>query len=408
MINSSDQVYDYDYDVLIVGGGLVGSSLALAIAPLGLRIALCEAVLPDDREQPDYDRRSLALSYGSACLLEQWGIWPALASHATPLLQVHVSEQGCLGQVHIKASSEGVPALGYVIEVPHLNRVLNNKLQADPRIATMMPVTVTQAQRYHEGYALSITDAGNTRRVTARLLVVADGANSRLRTALGIITQHHDYQRSALVANIGLSGDHQGRAYERFAKAGPLALLPLKGRWASLVWTKPPEEAQALLKMSENLFLQQLQREFGYRLGRFLQLGKRQAFPLFKQQAKEQIREGLVLLGSAAHQNHPVAGQGFNLSLRDLAALSEAIRQTQMKGEAVGGFPMLLEYESQVCVDQRWVMAYTHTLEAIFTKRDPVLSSLRSLGLLSFEFLPLIKHRFALKNMGFQSFLIAE
>ncbi len=393
--------------VVIAGGGMVGISLAIA---LHQRHPACEVLLVEsfplpepsadfaDQYSPSFDARSTALSFGSALIYREWGVWDAIADGAEPIRSIHVSEQGRFGSTLMQASDYDWPALGYVVE----NAWLGNCLLAELRrcgIETRSPASVVSALP-GEPVTLSLEDDET---ITADLLVVADGANSGLRQALGIDhrTQHYDQQ--AIIANIGHREPHNGCAYERFTPRGPLAMLPLTsaGRHRSaLVWTLPPDAADAMLAAGESEFLSALQREFGYRLGRLEQLGERHHYPLALVEAEEQVRQGVVVMGNAAHSLHPVAGQGFNLALRDVACLAATLAEGAAAGRGPGSLELLQEYRNRQRRDQQQTTAFSDRLPGLFMQRDLALSALRDIGLAVLDLTPSLKREFVRQTAG--------
>ena len=306
----------------IIGGGLVGASLALALQAgaraRGWRILLVEPFAPGNDYQPSYDARSSALSQGSRLIFERLGVWPQLAERAEAITQIQVSDQGRFGATRLSAADEGVPALGYVLENAWMGHCLWKAL--DPAVVEWRcPAEVTRLEALGDGYRLHLNDDTS---LDCDLAVLADGGRSGLREQLGIAVRHTPYDQCALIANVTPAEPHGGQAFERFTEQGPLALLPLSDNRCALVWTRPPVDAERLHQLPERAFLGELQQAFGYRLGSLRQVGARHLYPLALVEAREQVRPHLVLLGNAAHSLHPVAGQGFNLSLRDAQTLA--------------------------------------------------------------------------------------
>ncbi|MEJ2531218.1 MAG: FAD-dependent monooxygenase [Halioglobus sp.] len=316
-------------DIVIAGGGMVGISLALqlgALLPPGTRICLVEGYrLPQPVEgKPDYhpsfDARSTALSFSSRLIYERIGVWEGLQEWLCPIERIHVSSRGHFGSTLLQASDYGWPALGYVVENAWLGNALVQALYRQGRVEVRSPARVASATVSAGGFALQL-EGEEASRLEAALLLVVDGAGSGLRGQLGLAITEKPYRQHALVANVVTAQPHGGCAFERFTDQGPLALLPLlpavDGQQRSaLVWTLPPEEAARLQQCAPERFLRTLQGRFGYRLGRLAQVGERHSYPLSLLKCSEQVRQGLVVMGNAAHALHPVAGQGFNLALR--------------------------------------------------------------------------------------------
>lgn len=399
-----------DYDIAIVGGGMVGASLAalLAAGEPGWRIALIDAQtgsVSSADYRPDFDHRSTAISAGSAEILERLGLWSRLAEHATAIRRVHVSDRGHMGGALIDAQEEGLEALGYVVENAWLAPSLLEQASATAGITSLVPMSV-EALSPRQGFTeLTLRPPeGEARTISAALAVVADGAQSPLRKALGIETRVTDYGQSAIIANLSFSEAHDGVAYERFTDQGPLALLPLdesrQGRRAALVWTLSPDQAERMQRLPEAEFLAALQARFGWRLGRFERVGERQIWPLRLITAAEQLRSNLVLMGNAAHSLHPVAGQGFNLALRDCARLAEVLSGARAQGESPGELGVLMRYLERQERDQRLTIGLSDKLVRLFTSSGRSETGLRHLGLLGLDLLPPLKAQFAAQTMG--------
>ncbi|NOQ94501.1 MAG: 2-octaprenyl-6-methoxyphenyl hydroxylase, partial [Methylophaga sp.] len=309
-----------DFDLIVVGGGMVGASLACALKNTSLKIAVIEAFEPDSAQQPSYDDRGIALAYGSQRIFESMGLWDQLALHSTTISDIHVSDRGHFGVTRLSAEKENVPALGQVITARSMGLVLNQALSQQNNLDIICPASVVSLKQYDDYVELTLDDA---RQLSAKLIVAADGAQSTIRQLLGLGALEHDYEQTAITANISPERAHHGRAFERFTDSGPIALLPMSDKRCSLVWTVKTGDEIALLQLSENEFLEQLQNRFGYRLGKLKQVGQRNSYPLTLMQADQPIQQRVVLIGNAAHSLHPIAGQGFNLGLRDVAALAD-------------------------------------------------------------------------------------
>ncbi|MEP0203850.1 MAG: 2-octaprenyl-6-methoxyphenyl hydroxylase [Halioglobus sp.] len=398
--------------IVIAGGGMVGVSLALMLGhelPSDIRITLVESfALPEDTGAPAYhpsfDARSTALSYSSCAIYEQMGVWPDLAQWVCPIATVHVSNRGRFGSTLLSAQDYGWDALGYVVENAWLGRALLYALRQQERVELINPANVAAATPMGESVELSIEGDDNDT-LTADLLVVADGADSSLRKALGVGTSEKPYGQSALIANIALGKGHAGCAFERFTDEGPLALLPLVGvpdakERSALVWTLPPERAAQLMDCSPTDFLQALQSRFGYRLGRLQRVGERFQYPLTLLEAHEQVRQGIVVMGNAAHALHPVAGQGFNLALRDVAQLSACIGQGIEQQRSPGDLSVLKQYQELQADDQRRTIAFSDKVPGLFMHPDPVLSVARDLALAGLDISPPLKRAFVRHAAG--------
>lgn len=404
---------EYDCDVIIAGGGLVGASLALALSHHSdgrLRILVVEGfALPSGDAAPVYtpsfDARSTALSSGSMSIFASLSVADLLQAQAAVIESIHVSDRGHFGSTLLQADKQGWPALGYVVENAWLGRVLLSAMQSAAGVSTLSPATVKTAVSDERGVQVEIEQDGTQCTRRAALLVVADGANSGLRSALGIEAREVDYGQSGLIANVCFDRPHDGRAYERFTADGPIAMLPLTnaedGRpRASLVWTLPDDRAAAMSAASDDEFIAALQTAFGYRMGRITGTGKRDCYPLKLVEAGEQVRPGVVIAGNAAHSLHPVAGQGFNLALRDCWRLAQSVCAAAQTGEALGGLAVLQRYADWQDEDQAQTVLFSDGLIRLFGNNNPLLSVLRNLGLVALDMLPAAKDRFVLQAAG--------
>lgn len=385
------------FNLAIIGGGLVGASLALALQAgakaRGWTILLIEPFAPGDSYQPSYDARSSALSFGTRQIYERLGLWQAISRRAEPIRQIQVSDRGRFGAARLNAMEEGVPALGYVVENAWLGQCLWKGL--DPEVVSWRcPAEVTALQALEDGYRLSLNDDTT---LDCDLAVLADGGRSGLREQLGIHVTTRPYNQSALIANITPSEAHCGQAFERFTDEGPMALLPLPESRCALVWTRKGMDAKRLAELDERSFLDELQGVFGYRLGALCQVGVRHLYPLSLVEAQEQVRPHLVVLGNAAHSLHPIAGQGFNLSLRDVQALSEALLAGP---QAPGDLATLQAYCERQRLDQALTIGFSDRVTRLFGNNQPLVTAGRNLGLLGLDLLPPAKRWFARQAMG--------
>ena len=389
-----------DFDVLIAGGGLAGGSLALALAALPLRIGVVEAVPVDSAEQPSFDDRTIALSRGSQQILTGIGLWPAVADSAVPIREIHVSERGRFGTTRITARDQGVPTLGHVVASRTIGQALWAALEHRPNVRLYCPARLAEPQPDADAIALAL-DCGGVRQVlTSRLLVVAEGARSTLRTALGVAAEERDYGQTAIVGNVAVAGcESSGVAWERFTAAGPLALLPYRDGRYVFVLGRATAEAERVLALGDAAFLALLQSTFGARLGRFTALGRRSAYPLALVRASRIIAPRTAIIGNAAHGLHPVAGQGFNLGLRDVAALAEIIADALRDGRDPGG-TALADYAAWRAGDQRRVVAFTDGLIRLFDLPLASIGVARGAGLALFDILPGAKRALARETMG--------
>lgn len=381
------------FDVLIVGGGMVGASLAIALENSGLRLGLIEAQPLKTNSQPSFDDRGIALSYGSQRIFQSMDLWSDIAPFATAIKQIHVSDRGRFGVTRLSAEAQRVPALGQVLTARELGQTLNQRLQQNDSLQLLCPATVTALRQQPDHVEI---DLDNNQTVQTRLLVAADGRDSTIRQLLGLDAWQQHYDQVAVTANISTDKAHQGMAYERFTDSGPMALLPMSDNRSSLVWTVRSGQEQGLLDASEAEFLTQLQQRFGYRAGRFIRVGQRHSHPLSLMQADMPVQDRIVFIGNAAHSLHPIAGQGFNLGLRDVAVLADLLH------DAVdcGAMTLLHDYQKWRQQDQDQVVKATDKLVRLFSNDLTLLGHFRGAGLALLDALPPLKQRLADRSMG--------
>ena len=371
------------FDVIVAGGGMVGASMALALAPLDLKIAVIDRLAPPQRQAPGYDDRSTALAAGSRRILEAVGVWDALAPDATPIREVHVSERGRLGTAVLSAREVALEALGWVIENPRLAVALDDALARCAGVTRLQPAVLTGITDGADAIEVELDADGVMRRYRARLLIGADGASSAVRELLGIDASVREYGQTAIVANLTPRTLRDGYAWERFTPDGPLAMLPLTGGRCALVWTMPAKLADARLALSDAAFGVAVDELFGGRFGGIARVGRRQAWPLSRTLAAEQRVGRAVLVGNAAHSLHPIAAQGLNLSLRDCAALAEAVAAGLDAGDPADA-GALEQWERARRADQRRVTGFIDGLNGLFSNDFAGLGALRGGGLGAF------------------------
>lgn len=400
-----------DVDIAIVGGGMVGASLALLLSSLNLgwRINVIEAfpMTPASGDlQPSFDARSTALSHSSREIFEMLGLWSTLSPRLAEIKEVHVSDRGHIGNTRLHAAEQNLPALGYVVENQWLGSVLMEALQQASGIEVIAPAQVASVKPIRGGMQLSLSGTEVSANLQVKLLVVADGAQSRTREMLGIDTTTKDYGQVALVTNISLQQDHQGIAYERFTDSGPMAMLPLQSvgneHRSALVWTLSPERAAEMMEASDEVFLAELQDRFGYRLGQFQRVGTRHSYPIRLITSNEQVRSHVVVVGNAAHSLHPVAGQGFNLALRDVAVLANELG-TSASDDDLGQLSVLQDYLKQQQADQKQAILLSDLLPKVFGIDSSPVALVRNLGLLALDMVPILRHQFARLGMGLET-----
>ncbi|MEJ1965841.1 MAG: 2-octaprenyl-6-methoxyphenyl hydroxylase [Gammaproteobacteria bacterium] len=418
---------EVSFDVAIVGGGMVGASLAVALGNTGLDTILIESIAPGtSAPQPSFDDRTTALGNASKRIFEALGVWPHIAAEASPIRTIHVSDAGRFGFARLKAEEQGIDAFGYIVTNRTIGAALWAKLADVKGVTLRVPAQTERVEISNDGVQITLIDTrtGTREHITARLVVAADGAHSSVRTAAGIDAEVEDYDQIAMVANIAADRTHDGTAYERFTQAGPLALLPLHdGSWG-LVWSAQPAQSARLLALSDDAFLNELQTLFGWRAGRFVKVGKRASYPLKLSRALTTVATRSVLIGNAAQALHPVAGQGFNLGLRDAAMLAELLAATRSapsphddpgsddngdrdsgdhgaRNHDPGSPELLARFEAWRSGDRSGVIRFTDGLIKLFGDRRPGVGLARNLGLLMFDLAPPAKSALARVSAGF-------
>jgi len=386
------------YDIIIVGGGMAGASLAIALSGNGLHIALVESAALKVATIPNYDDRGIALALGSQRIFAALQVWQDMAEQAAAIRHIHISEQGGFGFTHLDADEEQVAALGYVLTARDLGAALLKRLSHLPDIDVIAPGRVQWANTEDDLAHIGLQE----QTLSARLLVAADGGNSFVRQQLCFDVKRRAYGQSAITANITPGRPHQNTAYERFTRNGPLAILPMTQQRCALVWTVRDEMAGEILSLNDQQFLHRLQQQFGWRLGRLQQTGKRNSHPLSQLYVPNTIKHRAVVIGNAAHTLHPVAGQGFNLGIRDVAALAEVVLQGIRSGEDPGSTAVLQRYQDWRRKDQQQVVRFTDTLVRSFSNDLLPVKLTRNLGLLALEGLPAARHAIARAAMGIQ------
>jgi 2-octaprenyl-6-methoxyphenol hydroxylase len=386
------------FDVAVVGGGLVGASFALALAATRLKTVVIESVAPSSAAQPSFDERTTALGNASRRIFQSLHAWDAIDSQASAIRAIHVSDAGRFGFARLAAQDHGIEAFGYVAANRLIGAALWKPLAAAPTLALRVPATVRQVDIEPDRVTLSLQGAERSEQIAARLVVAADGADSQVRRAAGIEAEVREYGQVALVANVAADSPHDGTAFERFTSAGPIALLPLRDGSYTAVWAQAPSQAERALALDEREFLIELQRHFGWRAGRFERTGRRASYPLRLTRAHAAVRSRTVLIGNAAQALHPVAGQGFNLGLRDAAQLAEILAGA----DGDPGTPeVLASFAAQRAADRRGVVGFTDALVRLFGDSRPPMRIARDLGLLLFDVLPPAKSALARVSTGF-------
>lgn len=390
-------------DVAVCGGGLVGATLALALAEIGLDVVLIEAHPFGTFGQPSFDERTTALSNGSRRIFEALRIWPLLEREATAIRRIHVSDRGRFGFARLDAAEQGLAALGFVVVNRAMGAALWQRLEASA-VRILAPARV-RGMRLIDGRQQIECDLGpqGSAPVSAKLAIAADGAQSALREAAGIGAQTWDYQQTALVTNVLTQRFHDHVAYERFTPAGPLALLPMSEGRVGLIWTFTGDVAQSLAQANDAEFLARLQDAFGFRLGRFMRVGTRQLYPLALTRADQHVAERLAIVGNAAQTLHPIAGQGFNLGLRDAASLAEVLAdgRAQQRNDFDPGDGMWLDrYREWRLADRSNIVRFTDGLVRLFAQPLGPIKALRDVGMLAFDLMPAAKGALSQLSLG--------
>jgi 2-octaprenyl-6-methoxyphenol hydroxylase len=421
---------DTRVDVAIIGGGMVGASLAVALAGTGISTMLVEGTAPGSKTQPSFDDRTTALGNASRRIFHGLGVWDRLAPEAAAIRTIHVSDAGHFGFARLNAAEQGIDAFGYVVPNRLIGAALWERLQGAKDVLLRVPARPERVEIGDQGVTFMLagntlagnSSVGNTpsgegsagESVTARLVVAADGAHSVVRAAAGIEADVEDYDQIAIVANVAADRPHDGTAYERFTQSGPLAVLPLHDGSYGVIWTCAPARAAEVLSLDNNGYLRELQERFGWRAGRFVRAGVRASYPLKLTRAATTVATRTVLIGNAAQALHPVAGQGFNLGLRDAAMLAEVIvgarsaaaagagwNATAGDGADVGSPELLRQFAAWREGDRNGVVRFTDGLVKMFADTRPGAGVLRNLGLLLFDLSPPAKSALARVSAGF-------
>ncbi|SIS49952.1 2-octaprenyl-6-methoxyphenol hydroxylase /2-octaprenyl-3-methyl-6-methoxy-1,4-benzoquinol hydroxylase [Thalassolituus maritimus] len=392
-------------DITIIGAGMAGASLVHLLAPAraaGLSIALIDRQplswdKDDSDRPPSFDGRATALSWGTRQILEELDIWNSIAPYACSIDHIQVSDEGRFGQAQLHANEQNTEALGYIIENHRLGQGLLSGLNVSDSLHVMAPNSVETVRMTAEGAELKLD---NGRTLTTQLLIMADGGRSPLPRQLGIEQSRKDYGAQALVTQVKCEKPHDHWAYERFSSDGPIAFLPLNNNEYAVVWTLNNDEIDDVLALADDVLIERLQARIGYRVGKISAIGERLTYPLALVKSSEQVRRSLVLLGNAAHSLHPVAGQGFNLTLRDAAVLAEHLNRAAMQEQDVGSLDVLEAYLQQQSADQRNTIAASDLLPRIFGSKVPAVALLRDAGLLTMAAAPVARRLFARHAMG--------
>lgn len=385
--------------VLIIGGGLVGASLAIALDAAGIDAVMVEAAAPRVGEQPSYDERNLALARATVNGLTAIGVWRHAAAQATPIHHIHVTRAGEFGSVRMDAAQQGVDALGWTLPARELGAALLRRLDECTRLRRLAPARLETLDPTPSGWRARVSTAEGTIEIDTPLLVGADGTASFVRDRIGIDAERYDYEQTLFVCTVTPERDHAHRAYERFADSGPIALLPLAARRCGLVLTVPRVEADAVAALDDDAFIALAQERFGWRLGRLSRPGKRHPYAIQRVAARELVAQRAVLVGNAAQTVHPIGAQGFNLGLRDALTLAELLTNA----EDPGAEELLATYAARRAADREGTMTMSHGLVQLACLPQPLLGPFRSLAMLAFDRVPPLQRLLARRGMGFRA-----
>jgi len=388
---------DHD-DVLIVGGGLAGASLACALLPLGIKITVIEAIPPYKSEQPSFDERTLALTWGSKQVLQAISLWANIVHDAHPIRSIEVSEDKGNRVVHLDASLIGIEALGYVIPTRTIGEALVNQLKEESAVRYLSPLEAESVKIKSDHVILRCK--GHTEQISGRLLVIADGGRSTLSAMIGSKKRERYYSQSALVTTVASNQQHGGIAYEHFTQHGPIALLPTHENRFALAWTMPTIRANTLMSAPDINVLSELQRDVGLRAGKLEAVGKKSAYQLRWASVDPPYASRTVLVGNAAHEVHPVAGQGFNLGLRDIAELADIIAYAVEAGQDIGQASVVSAYIDSRRRQTNRVLKFTDGLVRIFGSSLPGISPFRNIGLTAIESITPVKKMLLERTTG--------
>jgi 2-octaprenyl-6-methoxyphenol hydroxylase len=382
---------------------MVGASFALALTGSGLRVALIEGVAPDSNSQPSFDDRTTALGNGSRQVFEALGVWAAMQAEAAPIRAIHVSDAGRFGFARLDAREQGIEAFGFVVPNRVIGRALWAKLATASHVELLVPARPVRVAAAADAVTIEVETAAGRQALTCALAVAADGAQSMLRAASGLASHVEDYDQVAVVVNVAADKPHDGTAFERFTPTGPLAVLPLADGSYTVVWTLKPDRAAQVLALHDAAFLTELMAAFGWRAGRLVRVGKRSSYPLKLTRADETVAMRTVLIGNAAQALHPVAGQGFNLGLRDAATLAEMLSSQQRSAgpHDPGARELLQRFASWRDEDRRGVTRFTDSLVKLFADERPGFGLARNFGLLLFDLAPSAKRALSKVSWGF-------
>jgi 2-octaprenyl-6-methoxyphenol hydroxylase len=391
----------HDYDLIIVGGGLAGNCLALALKDTGLRCAIIEASTPEQLANSPTGDRALALAAGTVKQLDDLGIWQGISHAATAIKNIHISDRGHFGKTRLSAEKEQVAALGYVITARDLETHVASVVTKTPTVQFFSARVVDLDSDTDKMY-VNIQQGDKSLTLTAKLVVGADGGQSSIRKLLNISQHITEYRQTALVTTVKCTLPHKNTAFERFTASGPLALLPIANNQCSVVWTRSTDDAITLMQNNEADFLAELQHCFGYKLGKLSLTAPRRSFPLALIRAEKMQANRAVIIGNAVHQLHPVAGQGFNLGLRDVVQLAQMLSTQHQAAKDIGADDFLTNYSVTRQKDHDIVINFTNNVIRIFSNDWLPLAAARNLGLTLLDHIPKAKSLLSRYAMGLE------
>tara|TARA_B100000029_G_scaffold516146_1_gene627199 strand:+ start:194 stop:1429 length:1236 start_codon:yes stop_codon:yes gene_type:complete len=389
---------DKKNDILIIGGGLVGASLACALENLGLRITIVESTPFDSQAQPSFDERTIAITWSSRQIFEAIGVWQEIVSTAHPINRIHVSEKGHPGLTQLDCSLINVEALGYVIPTRSIGKALFDRLKQSYSVQILTPANAKDVHATVDSVVVNCDTVTNP--LSASLLVLADGGRSPISSIIGATRNEKKYHENIMITRIDSNKNHDGMAFERFSEHGPIALLPIGDTSFSVAWTLPKERSEAYMGFSDGELLLSLQKQFGFRAGEFTSIGTRKIYPLARTYVKPPSTHRTVLIGNAAHEVHPVAGQGFNLGLSDVAELAELIANATQNKTDIGHYSIIDSYIKNRANQTKRVIAFTDGLINMFDFSFPGAGLFRSIGLTTIDMMPSIKRALLLRTTG--------
>jgi len=393
-------------DFVIAGGGPVGLMLAIGLSQEGFKVVLAERFKPlEVTDEPlsgvknSFDGRVLALSYGSKLALEKLNLWQLLSEHLTNIEHVHVSQKGYLGITKLHAQEANVPALGFSIQSSDLGQVLWQKASEQANITVLCPATLTQFTQDESAVMAEIEVAGQLVHVEASMIVGADGTDSKVRQVLGLDLQEKSYDAFGVIAQIETELHPEGWSYERFTEEGPVALLPMKGHFHKAVMVCPSQQIDEIKSLNDEAFIARFADKMGERLGRFVSVSPRMAYPLKETYVEQMVSGRAILMGNASHTQHPVAAQGLNLGIRDIDEFLAYFRAPKGR-DNLNNMAFLNEYAAVRKQDHEKVMGLTDSLIQIFQHTSPIVGHLRGVGLMAMQAVPKLRKRFTRFAMG--------